>query len=273
MKINNDIRMISQNKLGLFFHKDRWYTQFGQVKANQVITIEVPVMFYSNNPAGGEISARKIGAFTYFNYSPDFRNVSSVGRFCSIAQNVTAGIGGHSLTAIAHSQIFEVPQIWASPFWDCDAEWLGKNKTNNFNNEPRRVKPTKIGNDVWIGSNVTILNGVEIGDGAVIAAGAVVTKDVGPYEIWGGVPAKFIRKKFSDEIIEELLDLQWWNYGPNVLKGLDISSPEKCIGKLRERIEGGFPIYSPDMFEINCNNNEVTKISGNDGSRELCYKF
>lgn len=70
-----------------------------------------------------------------------------------------------------------------------------------------------IGNDVWIGSNVKILQGIKICDGAVIAAGALITKDVEPYAIVGGVPAKLIRKRFSDEDIKFLLDLKWWDKG------------------------------------------------------------
>ena len=69
-----------------------------------------------------------------------------------------------------------------------------------------------IGNDVWIGESARIMAGVHIGDGAVIAAGAVVTKDVAPYAIVGGVPAKVIKYRFSPEQIEELLKIEWWNW-------------------------------------------------------------
>ncbi len=72
------------------------------------------------------------------------------------------------------------------------------------------ANPPTIGNDVWIGSNATILQGVNIGNGAVIAAGAVVTKDVPPYAIVGGVPAKIIKYRFTEEQIKSLLDIEWW---------------------------------------------------------------
>lgn len=71
---------------------------------------------------------------------------------------------------------------------------------------------TMVGNDVWIGQYATIMPGVQIGDGAIIAANSIVAKDVAPYTIYGGNPAKFIKKRFSDEIIELLLKLQWWNW-------------------------------------------------------------
>ena len=68
-----------------------------------------------------------------------------------------------------------------------------------------------IKNDVWIGSHVLLLEGITIGDGAIIAAGAVVTKDVPPYSIVGGVPAKIIKKRFDDDTIRQLLELDWWS--------------------------------------------------------------
>ena len=74
---------------------------------------------------------------------------------------------------------------------------------------------TVVGNDVWIGYEAVILAGVKIGDGAIIGARAVVTKDVPPYTIVGGVPAKFIRKRFSDEVIDALLRLKWWELPPD----------------------------------------------------------
>ena len=76
----------------------------------------------------------------------------------------------------------------------------------------------KIGNDVWIGTRAIITDGVTIGDGAIVAAGAVVTKDVEPYTIVGGVPAKPIRKRFTDEQIAFLQDLNWWDRETEWLK-------------------------------------------------------
>lgn len=143
----------------------------------------------------------------------------------------------------------------------------------NVENEPKRKEVGCIGNDVWIGTGAIILKGVNIGDGAVVAAGAVVTKDVPPYTIVGGVPANVIRKRFSDELTERLLAVKWWEYGPNVLKGLDISNPENCIGELEERIVNGFPKYIPDRFEFHPNDGIIYKISAKSEKRELIYKI
>ena len=78
--------------------------------------------------------------------------------------------------------------------------------------------PVTIGNDVWIGANVCILPGISIGDGAVLAAGAVITKDVPPYAIVGGVPAKVIKYRFSEDIIKKLLKIKWWNWEEEKVK-------------------------------------------------------
>ena len=75
-----------------------------------------------------------------------------------------------------------------------------------------------IGNDVWIGANAMILGGITIGDGAIIGAGAVVTKDIPPYAIVGGIPARIIRYRFPNDVINALLSSQWWNLSENILK-------------------------------------------------------
>ena len=79
-------------------------------------------------------------------------------------------------------------------------------------------KQTTIGNDVFIGANVTIIDGVTIGDGAIIGAGAVVVKDIPPYAVAGGIPAKVIKYRFDQDIIEKLLKLQWWNWSDEELQ-------------------------------------------------------
>ena len=83
--------------------------------------------------------------------------------------------------------------------------------------DPESKAPVLIGNDVWIGFGATLLEGVTVGHGAIIAAGAVVTKDVPPYTVVGGIPAKEIRKRFPQETVEKLLDFCWWDKDPQWL--------------------------------------------------------
>ena len=95
---------------------------------------------------------------------------------------------------------------------------------------------TVIGNDVWIGQNVTIMPGVIIGDGAIIAANSTVVKSVEPYSIYSGNPAKFIKKRFSDEKIEFLLKLEWWNWsGEEIFDNLEILTSEAGLEELMNK--------------------------------------
>jgi len=92
---------------------------------------------------------------------------------------------------------------------------------------------TVIGNDVWIGQNVTIMPGIKIGDGAIIAANSTVVKSVEPYTIYGGNPANFIKKRFSDEKIEFLLKLQWWNWDEEtIFNNLEMLTSETGLDQL-----------------------------------------
>jgi len=84
--------------------------------------------------------------------------------------------------------------------------------------EWRRRQLTHIGNDTWIGHGATIMPGVTVGDGAVVGSGAVVTKDVAPYTIVGGVPARVLRERFDPEISNRLAMLQWWDWPHETLK-------------------------------------------------------
>lgn len=93
-----------------------------------------------------------------------------------------------------------------------------RNNAPYGNSEIRNNEVVIIGNDVWIGANAVILPGVTIGDGAVVAAGAVVAKDVAPYEIVGGVPAKRIRYRFDEDTIEKLLEIKWWEWEHSVIE-------------------------------------------------------
>lgn len=92
---------------------------------------------------------------------------------------------------------------------------------------------------MWIGSGAVVLNGTTVGDGAIIAAGSVVTKSVPPYAIVGGVPAKVIRMRFAEPVIERLLATQWWRFDAADLSGLPFDAPLKALDSLQEKIDAG----------------------------------
>lgn len=133
-----------------------------------------------------------------------------VGRYSSIASGVRRMQGSHPIDRFTSSTL--TYDMHNSAYQDY-LEEAGK----SFQNVPSTVKnggPITIGNDVWIGENVNFVpKGVTVGDGAVIAGGALVTKDVPPYAVVGGVPAKILKYRFPPEIIQHLLKLQWWQYG------------------------------------------------------------
>ncbi len=106
-----------------------------------------------------------------------------------------------------------------------------------------RPKETIFGNDVWVGSLAVVKRGLTIGDGAIIAGGSVVVKDVPPYAIVGGVPAKVLKYRFDDEIIERLMKLQWWDMSVEDLKDISFDNIEKAVEELESRKKINFYIF------------------------------
>jgi len=155
----------------------------------------------------------KIGDYTYGNPQVIFENKNAnliIGKYCSISSGVTIFLGGnHRYDWVTTYPFNDLPNYYP--------------EARNIIGHPATKGNVEIGNDVWIGRNVTILSGVKIMDGAVIAAESVVTKDVGPYEIWGGNPARFIKKRFSDELINQLVLIKWWNWEHSkVIKNVEL---------------------------------------------------
>ena len=131
---------------------------------------------------------------------------SKIGRYTCIATDVMTVAGSHPT-----SKFVSIHPAFYSTRKQSGFTYVCEDKFSDFNYIDENHKFTvMIGNDVWIGSGVKIMEGITIGDGAVVAAGAIVTKDVPPYAIVGGVPAKVIKYRFDEETIKKLLELKWW---------------------------------------------------------------
>ena len=178
------------------------YTIYNDFVAN-------PVLFEKNN--------------VLYHY-PILREKLIIGKFCSIAcgTKFLFNCANHSLKSLS---------TYTFPLFYEEWELEKSNITTAWDNKGDIV----IGNDVWIGYEAVIMAGVHIGDGAIIAARAVVTKDVPPYTIVGGTPAKEIRKRFDAEVIQQLLLLKWWNWSTDKIRQCLPSIMEGKINELLTR--------------------------------------
>lgn len=133
---------------------------------------------------------------------------TKIGRYCSIAPNFRIIDGNHpSSKFVSTYPAFFRGERFCGLLFCKDKKFDEYTYTNQEKNWL-----CEIGNDVWIGDSVSVINGVYIGDGAIIAAGAVVTKNIPPYAIVGGVPAKIIKYRFSEEEISKLTNIRWWDW-------------------------------------------------------------
>lgn len=158
---------------------------------------------------GSCIAAREIGRYTFINkYCLIDKSVASIGRFCSVGYGAKLGLANHPLDRIStHAFTYD--------------RKYGFIDNNNFV-VAADAPACKIGNDVWIGANAIVMAGVTVGDGAVIGANSFVNSDVEPYSIVAGSPARHIKYRFEESVIQQLNKEQWWNWEDEKLrKNLD----------------------------------------------------
>lgn len=221
--------------LGVQFEK-------GKYKIGSHARFEPPCDISQSVDLRGEFS---VGAFTTISPTDGigrFLHNATIGRYCSIAAGVWIAPDEHPIERLTTNSLTYSTGgcfTWAK-------DLLGRNFPAAKPSPCSR--PVEIGNDVWIGHGAFIKGGVKIGDGAVVAAHAVVVKDVPPYAIVGGVPAKVIRYRFDEATIKELLELKWWNYDLASFGDLDWADIKGCISRIKEGISNGIKPYSPKVL-------------------------
>ncbi|MDR3564801.1 MAG: CatB-related O-acetyltransferase [Negativicutes bacterium] len=183
---------------------------------SETLKINSPAQIHPGTIIGENVT---IGRYTYIGDNNRIAHNVTIGNFCSFGTNIQVSVGIHPLTWLS-----------SSPF-----QYRSDDKVYNCI-EPKlqftESPPTLIGHDVWVGTMAVIMGGLTIGTGAVIGAGAIVTKNVPPYAIVGGVPAKIIRYRFNEETIKRLLESKWWEKDVKELIDLPLNNINECLDSL-----------------------------------------
>lgn len=188
------------------------FTTSFHAKKHHTILLKNNVQLFGYNQVEQGVT---IGRFSYLNAYTQIEGNTTIGRYCSIGINCLIGAEEHPTQFLSTS-----PSVYQ----------------HIPGAQPNGQALTSIGNDVWIGAHVIIKRGLKIGNGAVIGAGAVVTKDVPPYAMVGGVPAKILRFRFDKETINTLESLNWWNLPHEQILRLPLKNVLNCVSQLKKPV-------------------------------------
>jgi acetyltransferase-like isoleucine patch superfamily enzyme len=234
-----DIKITVTEELIHFFTDNNIFFGFKTLRLKSgdkiIISDDASVEKYSSARSG--YSLPNMGAFTYTR-SPFSPSKITFGRYCSIANDVRIFGGDHP------THFFSSNDILYS-FDSLRARAIEENRRNYSNIRKQRgirpvMKPIVVENDVWIGSHVALRPGITVHNGAVIATGAVVTKDVPPYAVVGGNPARILKYRFDEKTICKLLESEWWKYCYTDFNGIsskmDIQKFIKCFNNIKSSL-------------------------------------
>lgn len=186
-------------------------------------TIRGPLYLNRNSQVGPDAD---IGAWLGMN-ADCYVARATVGRYCTIGARTSINPFNHPTSWLSAHEFQYHPQSF-----DWVDEW---NRIERLARTPDMIQHVTIGSDVWMGHNANVMAGVNVGDGAVIGAGAVVTRDVPPFAIVAGVPAKVVRLRFPEPTVERLLRVRWWDLELAALSGLPFRDVERCLDIIEER--------------------------------------
>lgn len=189
-----------------------------------------------------------VGAFSYINGRGRFTNVR-IGRYCSIAEGVEIGYPEHPTGWLSTSPVQYIRPSWAAVIGD----WKRVAHTT--------TRETIIQHDVWIGVGAFLRTGITVGTGSIIGAHAVVTKDVLPYSVVAGNPARVIRTRVPPDLIDQLLATRWWEFSPVHLDGCPFDQPCEAIRFIHELRQANTPTYRPQRLEITTTGANLTPSS------------
>ncbi len=204
--INNLINYMSIINVGRIYKRNRDLKKFKN--SNLKLPLNYNILnskFGKNNCVFKNVTFihSSIDNYTYINHDTKIK-YTDIGKFCSIGPNVQINLGKHPINFVStHPSFYANNKRFITFSDDLYIEEYGK---------------VTIGNDVWIGEGVVIPSSVKVGDGAIISTRAVVTKDVEPYSIVGGIPAKHIKYRFDKKIIDKLIQIKWWNWEESMFK-------------------------------------------------------
>jgi acetyltransferase-like isoleucine patch superfamily enzyme len=239
---------VTSNLIKLFHEKkiffttddtDSYLTEGSVLEFRSDLEIEAYSCFFE---AG--FSLISMGAFSYVRSV--FPLTTKIGRYCAIAYNIDIMGPQHPTGRFTISPITYRNAIHHKAALEdfADERRLILARFNRHN-----LDPITIGNDVWLGSDLLLKPGIIIGDGAVVAAGSIVNKDVPPYAIVGGVPAKIIRYRFADNVIERLIALRWWDYNAIEFNVKSDASIDEFIDTVGKQIsEGEISKFEPRVL-------------------------
>lgn len=209
---------MKSNKFNLFALTYYWSKFFKKLRGEAIINSKIDRT--SKIESGSLVVNSNMAKHSFCGYDCEILN-TNIGSFCSIANGVIIGGGAHPIDWVSTSPVF----------------YFGRDSVKAKFTNYKRTSPlvTIIGNDVWIGQNAILKQGIVVGTGAIIGMGSVVTKNVEPFTIVAGNPAKLIRKRFDDLLITELLESKWWDIDEKTLKSLAsfIKTPNIFVEKLK----------------------------------------